>query len=270
MIDFGKEAIFEVSVIRGKSRNNMMRGDNIQNDENAENKDQANDDDNIAQIGDGLATRKNISEIGLVENNEEQDFNLSFRSEKSNYESDNEMKNHRQYEEQYDYENDSNKSGLIDDGTMNLFGFNDDLNLDDRIIILNATDNNIYNVVERPKYLLQFDQKDLEQEFLFSISKQEANRTTMYLVLLIILNKIIVMGDQILDGKFTYTPQFILMFPIFIFELLLCYKLNNPEFATIQIWTGILHLYALVVLGVLLSLQVKYLGKWTQAGFNEL
>jgi len=78
---------------------------------------------------------------------------------------------------------------------MNLFGFNDDLNLDDRIIILNATDNNIYNVVERPKYLLQFDQKDLEQEFLFSISKQEANRTTMYLVLLIILNKIIVMGD---------------------------------------------------------------------------
>lgn len=105
------------------------------------------------------------------------------------------MKNHRQYEEQYDYENESNKSGLIDDGTMNLFGFNDDLNLDDRIIILNATDNNIYNVVERPKYLLQFDQKDLEQEFLFSISKQEANRTTMYLVLLIILNKIIVMGD---------------------------------------------------------------------------
>ena len=78
---------------------------------------------------------------------------------------------------------------------MNLFGFNDDLNLDDRIIILNATDNNIYNVVERPKYLLQFDQKDLEQEFLFSISKQEANRTTMYLVLLIILNKIIVLGD---------------------------------------------------------------------------
>ena len=60
------------------------------------------------------------------------------------------------------------------------------------------------------------------------------------------------------------------MFPIFMFELLLCYKLNNPEFSTIQIWTGILHLYALVVLGVLLSLQVKYLGKWTQAGFNEL
>ena len=48
MIDFGKEAIFEVSVIRGKSRNNMMRGDNIQNDDNADNKDQANDDDNIA------------------------------------------------------------------------------------------------------------------------------------------------------------------------------------------------------------------------------
>jgi hypothetical protein len=48
MIDFGKEAIFEVSVMRGKSRNNMMKGDNIQNDDIVDNKDQANDDDNIA------------------------------------------------------------------------------------------------------------------------------------------------------------------------------------------------------------------------------
>jgi len=61
-----------------------------------------------------------------------------------------------------EFENDSNKSDLIDDGTMNLFRFNDDLNLDDRVIVKNATDNNIYNVVERPKYLLQFEQKDLE------------------------------------------------------------------------------------------------------------
>jgi hypothetical protein len=45
---------------------------------------------------------------------------------------------------------------------MNLFGFNDDLNLDDKVIVTNATDNNIYQVVERPKYLLQFEQKDLE------------------------------------------------------------------------------------------------------------
>lgn len=59
-----------------------------------------------------------------------------------------------------DYENDSNKS--FDDDTMNVFGFNDDLNLDDKEIVKSATDNQIYNVVERPKFLLQFDQKDLE------------------------------------------------------------------------------------------------------------
>lgn len=41
-------------------------------------------------------------------------------------------------------EYDSQKSDQIDDGTMNVFGFNDDLNLDDRIIIKNATDNQIY------------------------------------------------------------------------------------------------------------------------------
>lgn len=34
-----------------------------------------------------------------------------------------------------DLENESNKTGLIDEGTMNVFGFNDDLNLDDRIIV---------------------------------------------------------------------------------------------------------------------------------------
>ena len=50
---------------------------------------------------------------------------------------------------------------------MNVFGFNDDLNLDDRVIVQNATDNQIYNVVERPKYLLQFEQRDLEQDFLY-------------------------------------------------------------------------------------------------------
>jgi hypothetical protein len=50
---------------------------------------------------------------------------------------------------------------------------------------------------------------------------------------------------------------------VFILELILCYKLLNPVYETILIWTGILHLYGVIVLGILLSLQVKYLGKWT-------
>jgi hypothetical protein len=55
---------------------------------------------------------------------------------------------------------------------MNVFGFKDDLDasLDDKMIILNATENQIYNLVERPKYLLSFDLKDSEQEFLYYIS----------------------------------------------------------------------------------------------------
>lgn len=100
--------------------------------------------------------------------------------------------------QEYNDENagdDSNKSDLIDDGTMNVFGFNDDLNLDDRVIVQNATDNQIYNVVERPKYLLQFEQKDLEQDFLYQISKAESRKTTIFLALLIVLNKVVILGD---------------------------------------------------------------------------
>lgn len=87
---------------------------------------------------------------------------------------------------------------------------------------------------------------------------------------MMILNKIIVLGDQILDGEFSTTPQFIMMFPIFIFEVILCLKLANPKQEYIYFWTFCFHIYSLAVLGVLLSLQLKYLGKWTQAGFNEL
>jgi hypothetical protein len=53
---------------------------------------------------------------------------------------------------------------------MNVFGFQDDLNLDDKVIVLNATENQIFNLVERPTYLLSFDLKDQEQEFLYFIS----------------------------------------------------------------------------------------------------
>ena len=57
---------------------------------------------------------------------------------------------------------------------------------------------------------------------------------------------------------------------IFVFEILLIYKLNNPTIEWVHFWTYMLLVYGLVVLGILLSYQVKYLGKWTVAGFNEL
>ena len=56
------------------------------------------------------------------------------------------QENNLEHQDQYndELENESAKTGLIDEGTMNVFGFNDDLNLDDRIIVQNATDNQIY------------------------------------------------------------------------------------------------------------------------------
>ena len=89
--------------------------------------------------------------------------------------------------------------------------------------------------------------------------------------MLIMLNKVAICGDILQDDQDSqYTPQFFCMFPIFIFELTLIYKLNNPQLEYVHIWTYLLLLYGIVVLFVLMSLQVKYLGFWTRAGFNEL
>ena len=60
------------------------------------------------------------------------------------------------------------------------------------------------------------------------------------------------------------------MFPIFVLELVLIYKLNNPQLEQIFLWTYVLLVYGIIVLGILLSYQAKYLGQWTIAGFNEL
>lgn len=52
-----------------------------------------------------------------------------------------------QHDKQYNYQfedkgdEESTKTDVVEDGTMNVFGFADDLNLDDRQIIKNASDN---------------------------------------------------------------------------------------------------------------------------------
>jgi hypothetical protein len=106
---------------------------------------------------------------------------------------------------------------------------------------------------------------------LYQISKAESKKTTIFLALLIILNKSIIISDILQDGGvFEYTIQFYLLFPILIFELVLIYKLNNPSIHSVHMWTYLLLLYSIAVLYVLLSFQLKYLGAWTRAGFNEL
>lgn len=95
--------------------------------------------------------------------------------------------------------------------------------------------------------------KDTEQEFLYTISKQEALKTTIYLSQLILLNKIVIFGDILQTGSFVPTTQFYIMFPIFLLELVLIYKLNNPNISHIHIWTYLLLIYGIIVLCVLLS-----------------
>jgi len=60
------------------------------------------------------------------------------------------------------------------------------------------------------------------------------------------------------------------MFPIFALEIILIYKLNNPNKEHVNFWTGVLLFYGVIVLCVLISLEFKYLGNWSRAAFNEL
>lgn len=82
---------------------------------------------------------------------------------------------------------------------MNVFSFNDDLGpqLDDRLIILNPTENAKYNLVERPKYLMAFDNKEAEVEYLFKIVKTEFKKTGFIMVSLAVVNKLLIIGDYI-------------------------------------------------------------------------
>lgn len=139
--DIGTEIIFSVSNIRGRER--MMVEKNTHAIKNF--------DGHLSQMGD-LTTPKLVTPIQQSEasksmmgviNESESELSNSYQDHNENSRAyDNEWKNVNNdidMEDQFEYE--SNKTDLIDDGTMNVFGFNDDLNLDDRLIIQNATDN---------------------------------------------------------------------------------------------------------------------------------
>ena len=112
--------------------------------------------------------------------------------------------NKEMFDEQYQPDNESERSvDQVDGDTMNVFGFNDDLNLDDRVIIKNPTDNQIYNLVERPKYLLQFEQKEAETEFLHNLCVMEATKIRAYVFVMAMLNKEIILSHSFVQGEFT-------------------------------------------------------------------
>ena len=180
MKGIGKEPIYTVSNLKGRTRNLqdnkvVKNFDGQLNNENAiGNKTQGMSvgGTDIDKKQGGLASNQN--HLGLLNDSGDSGVsgdamsNRGYDSHRGLMERDNNM----QYFDRDDqYENESNKTDQVDDGTMNVFGFNDDLNLDDRLIILNPTDNQIYNLVERPKYLMSFELKDSEQQFLYSISK---------------------------------------------------------------------------------------------------
>jgi hypothetical protein len=61
---------------------------------------------------------------------------------------------------------------------------------DDRKIASNPTENKEYNLVERPKNLIKFNQYDIEKHFLFTLFKSEKVNILTFLIIYILLNKL--------------------------------------------------------------------------------
>jgi len=83
---------------------------------------------------------KGFAEKGLGLVNDSDDLGNASISQRSNVHENSGDEWKQNYDEEQ-FENESNKTDAIDDGVMNVFGFNDDLNLDDRQIIQNASEN---------------------------------------------------------------------------------------------------------------------------------
>ena len=165
-----------------------------------------------------------------------------------------------QYDEQY--ENDSNKTDMIDDSGMNVFGFNDDLNMDDRIIVQNPTENQIYNLVERPKYLMQFEFRESERELLLHVCKSEQKRSFGYLVFLAVLNKFSIFANAYYDEIWSDEVFVTLLSCFVVIELLLLTKYNNFTIESIDYWRYVMHLYFLLSMGALLYYQMMCANDW--------
>lgn len=86
----------------------------------------------------------------------------------------------------------SDEEDEVDEDTLNIYGFNDDLKVDDKIIIKNPTENQIYNFVERPKNLYSFELREAEDEFVYALHQKETASTIRNLTLTAILNKVYV------------------------------------------------------------------------------
>jgi hypothetical protein len=139
MKGIGSEPIYSVSNMKGRTRiqadKNVIKSfdGHLQGggDQQPKNLNQNDEQDKDAKH----ITEKNNNLLGLL--NESHSISGSISNDA--YESHKGMAVDKEAFQNYDqdeqFENESNKSDQIDDGIMNVFGFNDDLNLDDRLII---------------------------------------------------------------------------------------------------------------------------------------
>mmetsp|Transcript_41485 Transcript_41485/g.63312 ORF Transcript_41485/g.63312 Transcript_41485/m.63312 type:complete len:404 (+) Transcript_41485:122-1333(+) len=129
-------------------------------------------------------------------------------------------------------DNDSEKSDQQGYDNVNIFGFHDDLIIDDRMILRNPQENQVYNLVERPENLLSFELKETETEFQYSTCKTKRRQNLLYFGLTIFLFHFFVLADIKLlrdRGDRNHWTVFLLQFAVIPGEVFLFSKIKTPE-----------------------------------------
>lgn len=84
-------------------------------------------------------------------------------------------------------------------------------------------------MVERPKYLLNFEHQDIEKQFLSYLFKEESRWTIILFIILQFIYKIIIGLDIFYTGEFYFSVQLIIAIPLLIYEYFLFQKIiSNP------------------------------------------
>mmetsp|Transcript_24990 Transcript_24990/g.38803 ORF Transcript_24990/g.38803 Transcript_24990/m.38803 type:complete len:331 (-) Transcript_24990:1097-2089(-) len=120
--------------------------------------------------------------------------------------------------------------------SANVYGFNDDIKVSDLEILSKPSENLSYNLVERPRYLLTFENQETEREFWFTLFQREAGRTKMLFLLQAVVQKAILFTSLIPIDRLGEAINTKLSVALVVFEVYLFFSFPRVTVDSLPGW----------------------------------